>query len=244
MSATVLEGQISYINYEKHYALIEYFAGGKKRNITGSIDEKLQGTLKKQGIIKAVHQFAVGDVVQFQTQHIKLGDKMTAVNISFKYNNALDTLINKSKTQNDFIGYIKRIDDHYFIKEIDSYLFFKLDVSPWQIMPKDDADEKAVHFMLNNTEKPEKVTATLLQEQFTHAYQLARTAFKTKKAIKAVVNKISAHAVYVDLFEGEMQGKMLLETCNIEPLDVGKELLVQITHLGKHKIVISITAPE
>ena len=243
MSATIIEGQISYINHEKQYALIEYFAGGKKRNITGSIGEKLQSELQKQGLVNMVHPFAVGDVVQFQTQHIKLGDKMKAINIVFKYNTALDTLINKSKTNNDFVGYIKKLDEQYFIKEIDSYLFLKLDVGQWQLLPSGNNEEMAVHFMLNNADKQKRITASLLKEQFSPAYQQAKIAFKAKKSVSGIITKISAHAVYVDLFDGEMQGKMLLDVCKDVQLALGKELMIQITHLGKHKIVITPAIP-
>ena len=113
MSHTLYTGNVSFVNHEKKYIIIEYEFNGKKKVVNGSIDEKQ---------LKIKHVFHIGDTVSFTVGLSGRGDKMVASDIKFLYNNALDVLINKAKTENNFTGYLKIVDDKYFVKEIDSYL--------------------------------------------------------------------------------------------------------------------------
>ena len=97
-------------------------------------------------LLKKKHIFHIGDTVSFNVGLSGRGDRMVATNIQFMYNNALDVLINKAKTENNFIGYLKVVDDKYFVKEIDSYLFFPVPLSPWQIKPTEAELNEAVTF--------------------------------------------------------------------------------------------------
>ena len=126
MSNTLLTGNVTFVNHEKKYIIIEYEVNGKKKVVNGSVETKL---LKKK------HIFHIGDTVSFTVALSGRGDRMTASDIHFLYNTALDVLINKAKTENNFIGYLKIVDDKYYVKEIDSYLFFPVPLSPWQIKP-------------------------------------------------------------------------------------------------------------
>src|SRR6185436_5829960 len=143
------------------YVMIEYETNGKKRTINGIVDDKTQLQLKKAGVIKKPHVFHIGDVVNFTAGLSGRGDKMVATNVQYLYNTALDALINKAKTENSFIGYLKVAEDKYFVKEIDSYLFFPVPFSPWQIKPTTDELNEAVTFELENLEKKDKITARL-----------------------------------------------------------------------------------
>jgi hypothetical protein len=135
MSATGIEGKISFINHDKQYAIIEYMQGGKKRTANGLISPKQQQAWKQANLIKKTHVFSVGDVVTFNLKLSDRGDKMVASAIQFRYNTALDVLINKAATDNKFIGYLKEVEGKYFVKEIESYLFFPVPLSPWQLPP-------------------------------------------------------------------------------------------------------------
>jgi hypothetical protein len=135
MSNTILQGKVSFVNHEKQYVMIEYEVNGKKKTINGMVDDKTQQENIKKGLAKKTHAFHIGDMVNFNAGLSGRGDKMVASNIQYLYNTALDVLINKSKTENNFIGYLKMADDKVYVKEIDSYLFFPVAVSPWQLLP-------------------------------------------------------------------------------------------------------------
>ena len=72
MSNTILQGNVSFVNHEKKYIIIEYDQNGRKKVVNGSVDEKL---LKKK------HVFHIGDTVSFNIGLSGRGDKMVISNI-------------------------------------------------------------------------------------------------------------------------------------------------------------------
>ncbi|MEO6540469.1 MAG: hypothetical protein ABIN74_05745 [Ferruginibacter sp.] len=230
MSNTLITGQVSFVNHEKKYIIIEYEQNGKKKVVNGSVDEKL---LKKK------HVFHIGDTVSFNIGLSGRGDRMTATNIQFMYNNALDVLINKAKTENNFIGYLKIVDEKYFVKEIDSYLFFPAPLSPWQIKPTEAELNEAVTFALDNLEKKEKLTASLFTQKFIPEYYSAERAFKKNEPTEAEVYKITDYGIYLNVFGDKVQAKIPAKTAILpEELKVGDKLKVKITYFSKMKIVV------
>ena len=228
------EGKISFINHEKKYAMIEYEEGNKNKTVRAVIDEKIQKELKEKKLIKKTHHFMVGDVVSFVVKLSDRGDRMMATGVEFLYNNALDVLINKSMLNNKFIGYLKLVDDKYFVKEIDSYLFFPVPFSPWQIVPKELELNEQVNFALENTERKEKIFASLFNNDYIPEFEQAVKLFKTKTMINAEVFKISAHGIYLNIVTNKIQSKIDFE----EGFKVGDKIDVLISYLGKNKIAV------
>ena len=228
------EGKISFINHEKKYAMIEYEEGNKKKTVRAVIDEKVQKELKEKKLIKKTHHFMVGDVVSFVVKLSERGDRMMATGVEFLYNNALDVLINKSQLNNKFIGYLKLVDDKYFVKEIDSYLFFPVPFSPWQVVPKELDLNEQVNFALENTERKEKIFASLFNNNYIPEFEQAIKLFKTKSIINAEVFKVSAHGIYLNIVGNKIQSKIDFE----EGIEVGEKIDVLISYLGKNKIAV------
>jgi hypothetical protein len=233
MSQT-FEGKISFINHEKQYAMLEYEEGNKKKTVRASIDEKTQKEMVDKNIIRKKHHFMIGDVVTFQVRLSDRGDRMIAVGTTFLYNTALDVLIQKSNITNRFIGYLKQVDDDYFVKEIDSYLFFPLPFSAWQIKPTEEELNEQVDFSLENTEKKEKIFASLFNNSYIPEFEQAVKLFKAKTPIEAKVYKVMAHGIYVNVVGDKIQGKLPFE----ENIAVGDKINIVITYLGKNKIAL------
>jgi hypothetical protein len=228
------EGKISFINHEKQYAMIEYEEGNKKKTVRASIDEKTQKEMIEKKLIRKKHHFMVDDVVSFQVKLSDRGDRMIAVGTTFLYNNALDVLINKSYTNNRFIGYLKQVDDEIFVKEIESYLFFPVPFSPWQIKPTDAELNEQVDFSLENIEKKEKIFASLFNNKYIPEFEEAVKFFKTKATINASIYKIMPHGIYLNIIGTKIQAKIKFE----EKYNVGENIAVKITHLTKQKIIV------
>ena len=230
MSNTINKGQVSFVNHEKKYVIIEYEQNGKKKVVHGSVDEK---HLKKK------HVFHIGDTVSFTAGLSGRGDKMVASDIKFLYNNALDVLINKARTENNFIGYLKIVDDRFFVKEIESYLFFPVIMSPWQLKPTDEELNEAVTFALENLEKKEKITASLFTLKFIPEYYSAERAFKKQEPINAEIYKITKYGIYLNLFGDKVQGKITPEADSLPGnLKTGDKINVRISYFSKIKIVV------
>ena len=241
MSKTDLLGKIAFINHEKKYAMIEYEQNGKKKTVKGNIDEKIQKELKEKKLIKKTHHFLMGDVVSFNIKLTDRGDKMVASNINFLYNNALDVLINQALVSNKFTGYLKAADDQYFVKEIDSYLFFPITFAPWQIIPAEDELNEPVTFSLENLDKKDKIFASLLNNEYVPEFHTIVKHFKSKTPLDAIVTEITAHGIYLDLAGDKLKSKIPLGK-NEEMDSLAKQLKkedtlkVNITHIGKNRI--------
>ena len=237
MSQT-FEGKISFINHDKEYAMIEYEEGNKKKTVRASVDDKTQKEMIDKKLIRKKHHFMVGDVVSFQVKLSDRGERMVAVGTNFLYNNELDVLINKSHTNNRFIGYLKQVDDKYFVKEIDTYLFFPLPFSTWQNLPTEEELNEQVDFSLENIEKKEKIFASLFNNSYIPEFEQAVKLFKTKTIVEATVYKIMPHGIYLNIIGDKIQGKIAFE----ENVNVGDKINVLITYLGKEKIAVEKTA--
>ena len=236
-----IQGTVAFINHHKGYAMIEYEEGNKKKTVRASIDDKAQKEMKEKRLIKKTHHFMVGDVVSFQVKLSDRGDRMVAVGTEFLYNNLLDVLINKSLLNNKFIGYLKQVDDKYFVKEIDSYLFFPVPFSPWQIVPAEVDLNEQVNFSLENIEKKEKIFASLFNNTYIPEFEQAVKLFKTKTAVEAEVIKITPHGLHLNIVGKKIQAKIAFE----ENVKLGDKINVLITYLGKNKIAVEkiLSAP-
>jgi len=242
MSQTIIQGKVSFVNHEKKYVMIEYEVNDKKKNINGVVDDKTQQDLIKKGVIKKKHLFHIGDVVNFVAGLSGRGDKMVASNIQFLYNTALDTLLNKAKTENRFTGYLKIVDDNYFVKEIDSYLFFPVTISPWQLKPSEADLNEPVDFMIENLERKEKATAKLFDNNYIPEFSAALKLHKTKTPVDAEVYKISPHGIYLNVVKDKIQAKIPLAKNNdaqhLKDVKLGDKIKVLISYLSPLKIVV------
>jgi hypothetical protein len=244
MSNTIIQGKVSFVNHEKQYVMIEYEVNGKKKTINGIVDDKTQQQLIKDGLNKKKHTFHIGDIVNFTAGLTPRGDKMIASNVQYLYNTALDVLLNKAKTENNFIGYLKMADDKVFVKEIDSYIFFPVTTSPWQLIPTEKELNEAVTFSLENMENKEKVTAKLFNNSYIPEYYTAVKYSKAKTPIQAEVYKITPHGIYVNVVGDKVQAKIALEkTKNFDAstLQLGDKLSILITYLSATRIIVEPT---
>jgi hypothetical protein len=238
MDKALITGNVSFVNHEKKYIIIEYEQSGKKKTVNANIDEKQQGQLNAGKKINKSRLFHIGDTVSFNIKISDRGDRMIATNIQFLYNTALDVLLNKARTENNFIGYLKIVDDKYFVKEIDSYLFFPLPVSPWQIDPTEKELNEAVTFSLENTEKKDKITAKLYNNNYIPEFYTAVKLHKANTPINAEVYKITPHGIYLNVIGDKIQSKLPIPQNNMANPKVGDKIKVLITYLSTSRIIV------
>lgn len=240
-NTTTLMGKVTFINHEKGYATIEYSANGKKKTVNGNISLKDQEKLKQEKIIKKIHHFHVGDEVSFVLAQSPRGDRMIADCIEYKFNNALDNLITKSTIDNRLVGYLKKVDDDYFVKETGSYIFFPLELSPWEKRPSDAALNEPVFFKITNKGKQGKSTAALFKSDYIPEYLTAKKLYTNKTVIEAEITKISAHAIFVNVVGEKVKAKIPLSN-TVEPNQEGRKpgdkIPITISYLSAHKIVV------
>ncbi|HEY4151067.1 MAG TPA: hypothetical protein VGM41_19145 [Chitinophagaceae bacterium] len=235
MDAATIEGKVSFVHHEKQYVTIDYVHNGKKKSINGLVDNATQEKLKEAKLIKKIHHYHEGDEVYFTIERSPRGDKMVAGHIQYRFNNALGNLVNRAATDNKFVGYLKQVEDTYFVKETGSYLFFPLNLSPWERAPDAHKLNEPVFFQLENIRNPEKLSATLIKQVFIREYTQAQKLYAAKKPIDATVVKITPHGVYLNVVGDKIQAKIPPPA---RPLQVNDSIKVIITYLGPAKIVV------
>ena len=238
MDESILEGKISFVHHDKHYVTIEYTHNNKKKSINGKVDEGRQLQLKEQKLIKKVHQFHEGDEVYFTLERSARGDKMVAEQIRYRFNNTMGNLVNRARTNNQFTGYLKLVEDKYFVKETGSYHFFPLILSPWEMPPDANKLNEPVLFQLGNLDKPEKLNATLFNHKFIPQFIAAQKHFTNKTAVNAAVYKISPHGIYLNLIGDKLQAKIPAKKEILDTVKEGDKIKVIITYLSSTKIAV------
>jgi len=236
MDTDVLEGKISFVHHEKKYVTIDYERNGKHKSINGLVDDATQAKWVEEKLVKKTHRFHPGDEVYFTIVRSPRGDKMVASRIQYRFNNALGNLVNRAGKDNKFTGYLKLVDDTYFVKETGSYLFFPVTLSPWEIPPAAQTLNEPVTFRLENTDKPEKLSASLFRQVFIREYKQAQKYYTDKTAIDAVVSKVSPHSVYVNVVGDKIQAKLPPSDNVLKP---GDTIKITITYLSPAKIVVA-----
>jgi len=244
MSEKYFRGKITYINNEKQKATIEYINQNKIKNIQAIIDEKQQQKYVQLKLIKKPHRFLVGDNVKFVIKKSS-GNIFFADHVLYEFNNSLEVLIDKAKTTNKFLGYIKIVDEKYFIKEIESYLFFPLQFSKFEIKPEITATEKPISFKLLNIDKTDKIAAELYNHNYVPGFKTAVKQFKNEEIVSALVNKITPYGVFVVLSESMLEAKlqiddMISNKIKNQEIDVQQSIQVKITHRTGDRIVIEM----
>ena len=238
MGKSEILGKVAFINHEKKYAMIEYEVNNKKKTVRGSIDIKMQKDLKEKKLIKKAHHFMLGDMVSFNLKLADKSDKMVAVNIEYLYNTALDMIINKATTENNLKGYLKVADDKFFVKEMESYVFFPVDISPWQLLPNIDELNEPVLFSLDHPERKDKAIAILKKVKYIPEYNTAIKLFKDKTIIDAVVHKVTAHSIYLNIVTEKVQAKLPIDAKTQQEFKAGDIIPVRINFLSHKKIAV------
>ena len=229
-------GIVSFVNHEKKLITIDYELNGKKKSITAPAFLDAKKTTRKP------HNYQVGDAVSFISDLAPRGDKQLATDIKFLYNTAMEVLINKAETENRFTGYLKQAGDDFFVKEIDSYLFFPVPLSPWQLKPDERDLNEPVSFSLENLDTPERLTAKLFNNNYIPEFYTAVKLHKSKTPIDAVVSRITPHGIYLNLISDKIKAKIALLDKNgksyLENGKPGDTIKVLISYLSTSKIVV------
>lgn len=230
MEDKLIRGTVSFVNYEKNFATIEYGEGPKKK----SVNCKTNATDSN----KKPQQYKLNDTVSFKLKLSDRGDKMTAYDVKFLHNTAIDLMVQKAAIENRFTGYLKIAAGKFFVKEIENYILFPIQLSRWEKEPVESAANVAISFKLINLDKPNAIAAELFSHNYIPEYKKALQHFNNKIEIAAVVYKISPHAVYLNLFGDKMQAKLPVTDVETDTIKEGDIIPVIISHITSNRIVI------
>ena len=244
MTDKSIQGRITFIHHDKHRAVIEYIDNGKKKTIQASLSSKEEKPARE------THRFLVGDEVSFSIKKTgPNGNILSAANLKYLYNTGLELLVNKAKEVNRFLGYIKITDGKYFIKEIDSYIFFPLNLSAYEIAPGEKDTAQPVHFKLEHIDKPDKIIATLYNHQYIPEFLTAIQQSKKQAVIHATVYNITPFGIYVNLVGDKIKAKIpvdeqLQKKITSKTIGINSTIPVIIKHISDSRIVVEMAQED
>ncbi len=147
-------------------------------------------------------------------KHIYKGDKVTfeynpivdkecgAKEISFLKNANLDGLKSDFEKGNSLKGFLKKIDDNYYVKDRDTYIFIRLIIASYEINIKEiyeDNLNKIIDFRLVTFTSKNKIRAVNLQRQFLPNTKLLVEGNSTEGQVVASVKGGYQIRIYDDI---------------------------------------------
>lgn len=209
------EGYISYINTSGHYGFID------------SPDLLLD------------HIFFHSSNCKKSYKHIYKGDKVTfelnpngekgieATNISFIQNASLDGLRKDFENNTSLKGFLKKIDDKYYVKDRETYIFIRLIIASYEINLKevyeDNLNELIDYKIITLTDK-NKIRAINVNRQFLPECKLLVEGNKTEGLVVANVKGGFQIKIYDNIL-GFLPNSFVLKSKRI--LEIGE--LINVT---------------
>src|SRR5688572_29789421 len=118
-SNQIVNGFLSRFNTAKNFGLIESIEGLSYY----FYNDTSQITSWKER--KKAHKFGVGDEVEFTPEMDSKG-RPIATDVVFMKNPKRDSILEEAKELNILKGYLKKIDDKFFVKHISTYIFIPI----------------------------------------------------------------------------------------------------------------------
>jgi hypothetical protein len=157
--------------------------------------------------------------------------------VKFLYNTQLEVLLNKAVAENRFAGYLKKVDEGWLIKEMESYIFFPLRLSKWEKPPAEQALNEVINFSIHNLDKHNSLVAELFSHDFIPEYKKAVQLYSDKTPVEATVTRVSPFAVYLEILGGKIQAKINLAEGDPKPTE-GDKMNILITYLNPQRIAV------
>lgn len=172
----MIEGYISYINSNGHYGFID------------SPDLQLDHLFfHYTNCKKSYKHIYKGDKVNFELN--TNGEKgIEAINISFIKNASLDGLRKDFESNTSLKGFLKKIDNKYYVKDRETYMFIRLIIANYEINLKevyeDNLNELIDYKIITLTDK-NKIRAININRQFFPECKLLVEGNKTEGMVVA-----------------------------------------------------------
>jgi len=200
-SNIILYGFISRFYVELNYGFIEADDG----NCYFFFHDKKQYKTSEEA--KAAHKFRAGDRVAFQAEYDEKG-RTKACNVKFIQNEKRDKLIKEAEESNTLKGYLKKIDDDYFVKHINTYIFIPVKISEWETNLESiyqDRIDDLVLFELRNIKKPHSLYATLTDRLLKKEYALLEEQKFLKEPVYVRINGGNVGGYFCEFLDSQIK---------------------------------------
>ena len=127
---TIYKGIVTYFSIERHFGFID---SELQEDIFFFIDTMQIRKMKKEGLALPRKVFFNGDEVYFKVRNSTKGSSgLEAFDLRYIQNEKIDEMLSLIREEKPLTGYIKKLDDGYYVKDKQTYLFIPIEISDWE----------------------------------------------------------------------------------------------------------------
>ena len=244
-SNTKYIGHISRYDKERGIGFIESV---NQESYFFAFDYSAQAIRKRNGEIPRIHEFSSGDEVEFKLKKsLKKEEELIAYDVTFIKNIRRQKLVEESISRGILHGYLKKIDETYFVKHDNTYVFVKLYISNWEIDYEKiyyERIDKLVHFRMLHTHRLDKLSAVLTDRKYCSQYTELLDLITVDEPTSAFITGKNTFGLCATLLNGSLQAFIPLykqmpfeEIEKIQQINVGDYVDVKIKFVNYNKTV-------
>jgi len=183
--------------------------------------------------------------VDFLVRLKQIGDKFEAFDIEYVGNEQRQLLIEEYQEKKVLLGYLKKVNDTFFVKHISTYVFLPIEISKYEIESSyDERLNQLVQFQLKNINKIDKIKAILTDRTYSCEWEKIKELFERQEIISGLIKQRTRGGFIVDVFgiDAFLPGSQIdLKPINEYDIFIDKTMDFKIIKLNgeHHNIVLS-----
>jgi ribosomal protein S1 len=186
-------GVVTYYNNRKHFGFIEDEDNNSRYFFIDIVQSKAKNKeLKQLKQTKIKTKFHEGDEVNYKLRLVN--DKEEVYDIEYIRNTKRQSILNEAIEKQILLGYLKQIDDKFFVKHIPTYIFIPLKILPVEIDIEEIYSQRInqiIQFKLERTEEIDRLSAYLVDRKFDYRYdELKRAYYNDEPVTGQIVRKV------------------------------------------------------
>lgn len=178
------------------------------------------------------HIFA-SDYVEFELKVLLEENSLHATDIKFIRNSTLNYLYQDFTNKYTKRGFLKKIDDNYYVKDTETYLFIKLRVSPYETDLLNCYENKLntqINYQIIVFSNKNKIRAINTDRKFCNEYLIATSG---SVCSAKVLNKIKGG--FNILVEGKILGFIPYSISYMQIADLSDNLMIKVRCIQKNE---------
>lgn len=243
----IYEGVVTFYNPAKHFGFIHSEEWGE---LFFFLDPAQFKALSSHERIGVKNKFVRGDEIYFNVRYSDKSKGPVACNLHFIKNERSDRLKELLELYNELPGFIKKIDNNYYIKDKATHLFIPIHISKWetdlQETYENHLNKLVTYSVLKKYKNPEVWKATVTDRKFNEAYIKLKEYEDNRIVLPAKIIKMNRYGYYASLLNGTVNAFMLFNKKGSVPSSFLMGELIEVTIRSVHDsgVLIQLVEPQ
>ena len=207
MENKIYTGHISRYDNTRNFGFIE---DEDDKSYFFFFDRSEQKRLKKEGLIKNIQKFSLGDEVEFKLNFSENDkNRIHAWDVKFIRNLQKQRIVDEAISKGILHGYLKQFDNNkFFVKHQNTYVFIPVQISEWETdfnLVYQDRINKLVEFRLSKMQYIDRLEAVLTGRKFCAEHQEILELITLDHSTEACITGKSLNSFFATIFDGRVR---------------------------------------